>query len=49
GDDWQVIGLANVDVFGNVSKLRLHGRQQSRHWQKYKFKINKFIKKFTVR
>ena len=31
GDDWQVIGLANVDVFGNVSKLRLHGRQQSRH------------------
>ncbi|MFT4642109.1 MAG: hypothetical protein ACI8T1_005455, partial [Verrucomicrobiales bacterium] len=23
GDDWQVIGLANVDVFGNVSKLRL--------------------------
>ncbi|MGK0190593.1 MAG: hypothetical protein ACI9R3_006422, partial [Verrucomicrobiales bacterium] len=43
GDDWQVIGLANVDVFGNVSKLRLQGRQQSRHWQKYKFKINKFI------
>ena len=31
GDDWKVIGLANVDVFGKVSKWSLHGRQQSRH------------------